>query len=50
VSALAEIEECLSGEIALLDCHWLDGDCCSAEEGVDLPHPLGPELLFDDHG
>lgn len=50
VPAFAEIEKGLSGEIALFDCHGLNGDRRAAEEGFDLPHPLGPELLLNHHG
>lgn len=49
VSTMSEIEECLSGQTTLLHGHWLDVGRCGAEEGISLPYPLWPELLFDHH-
>jgi hypothetical protein len=50
VSALPEVEQCLSEQMALLDCHGLDADRCSADESIGLSHASHPKLLFDHHG
>ncbi len=49
VAALAEVEEGLAGEFAVLEGHRLDDDAGAAEKGLGLAHAVRAELALDHH-
>jgi hypothetical protein len=49
VATLAEIEEGLAGQLAMLDRHRLNGDACAAEKALCLAHPVRSKLALGNH-